>query len=593
MQIHISKFANNRTSPKHWPSGIGGWLSRSSLRTATDGFGAGALRPGVLLAIAALLGMHWCAAAAAAQDASFCNLGHSPNAITVITETGTHDLVSDDAEHWRGGGVTVTASARRDGSAIELSAPGLAVKRLELHWKAQLAPDWKYMGDAWERGYGDLEWKPLDPERIMPWYFLASNGRLTHGYGVKTGASALCHWTADTGGITLIADVRCGGAGVQLGQRKLPVATVLSRRGTAGESAFAAAQAFCKLMSPKPRLPKRPVYGFNDWYCSYGNDTAEEFLKNAAYVVSLAPKNEPRPFAVVDDGWQVSNERWGINSPGPWNRTNPKFSATLTMPEFVQRVRALGARPGVWVRPLQAYPGHPQSWRLARDRNCLDPSVPEVRAYVRETMGRLQGWGFELIKHDYSTEEIAGRWGFEMKGEMIADGWAFADRGRTTAEVILDLYRDIRQAAGKDTLVLGCNTIGHLAAGLFELQRIGDDTSSKDWSRTRKMGVNSMAFRAPQHGTFFAVDGDCAGQVSADSVPWEKNRQWLDLLARSGTPLFVSFPRDSVRPEQETALRAALAAASRKLPVGEPLDWQAQRTPSHWRLENRETEFSW
>ena len=173
-----------------------------------------------------------------------------------------------------------------------------------------------------------------------------------------------------------------------------------------------------------------------------------------------------------------------------------------------------GRPPGVWVRPLQAYPGQPRSWRLARDRDCLDPSVPEVRAYVRETIRRLQGWGFELIKHDYSTEEIAGRWGFEMKGEMIADGWAFADRSRTTAEVILDLYRDIRQAAGKDTLVLGCNTVGHLAAGLFELQRIGDDTSGKDWSRTRKMGVNSLAFRAPQHGTFFAVDGDCAGQVS-------------------------------------------------------------------------------
>ena len=218
------------------------------------------------------------------------------------------------------------------------------------------------------------------------------------------------------------------------------------------------------------------------------------------------------------------------------------------MPEFAQRVRALGARPGIWVRPLQAYPGQPQSWRLARDRHCLNPSVSEVRAYVCETIRRLQGWGFELIKHDYSTEEIAGRWGFEMKGEMIADGWAFADRSRTTAEVILNLYRDIRQAAGKDTLVLGCNTVGHLAAGLFELQRIGDNTSGKDWSRTRKMGVNSLAFRAPQHGTFFAVDGDCAGQAETNAVLWEKNRQWLELLARSGTPLFVSFPaRDGSR----------------------------------------------
>ncbi|HWH71329.1 MAG TPA: hypothetical protein VNT26_18235 [Candidatus Sulfotelmatobacter sp.] len=544
-------------------------------------------RPGLLwAALGCLLTM------SAAAD-TFCNLQRVPDAIVAITETSIVDLKLGTRGQWQGGGLTVATRAGRNGLDVELAAPGVAVKHLQLHWKADPAPDWKYLGDAWERAYGDLEWKPLDSKRILPWYFLASNGQFTHGYGVKTGAGALCHWKAESTGITLYADVRCGGAGVQLGQRQLAVCTVMARQGRAGESAFAAAQAFCKQMCPKPRLPKEPVYGFNDWYCSYGHDTAEEFFKNTAYVVSLAPKGAPRPFAVVDDGWQVKGEKCGPGSPGPWNRTEPKFSPTLSMPEFVQRVRALGARPGVWVRPIQAFPGQPDKWRLARDRNCLDPSVPEVRAYVRETIERLRGWGFELIKHDFSTEEIAGRWGFDMKHEMIADGWAFADRSRTSAEIILGLYQDIREAAGSDTLIIGCNTIGHLAAGVFELQRIGDDTSGTEWDRTRKMGVNSLAFRAPQHGTFFAVDGDCAGQVKTDSVPWEKNRQWLDLLARSGTPLFVSFPRDSVRPEQETALRAALAAASRRLPLGEPLDWLERRTPAHWRLEGKDVTFSW
>jgi alpha-galactosidase len=532
--------------------------------------------------------------AASAQEASFYNLVRSPDTVSVITETGKTELVLTDTEHWNGGGVTLTARARRSGLELVLQAPGVAVKHLQVYWKADLPASWKYLGDAWERAYGDLEWKPLDPKRVMPWYFLASNGQLTHGYGVGTGASALCHWTAEAGGITLHADVRCGGSGVQLGQRKLEVCTVLCRRGRPGETPFAATQAFCRQMCPKPRLPKQPVYGFNDWYCAYGHDTAEEFLKNTAYVVSLAPQGRNRPFAVVDDGWQVKEDLCGTNGPGPWNRTNPKFSPTLTMPEFVKRVREAGARPGVWVRPLQASPDQPQSWRLARDRrHVLDPSVPEVRAYVRQTIERLRGWGFELIKHDFTTDEIAGRWGFEMKGEMIADGWAFADHSRTTAEIIRQLYRDIRDAAGKNVVIIGCNTIGHLSTGIFELQRIGDDTSGQEWARTRKMGVNCLAFRAPQQGTFFAVDGDCAGQVKTDSVPWEKNRQWLDLLARSGTPLFVSFPRDSVKPEQESAIRAALAAASRPQPLGEPLDWLETRTPAHWRLTGEEVRFSW
>jgi alpha-galactosidase len=535
----------------------------------------------------------FCAAAAPAQDDHFCELRRLPDTLSTITEAGAFDLVSNNKGQWRGGGVVVTTDLRRDGLRVELAAPAVGVKHLLLGWKAALPPDWKYLGDAWERAYGDLEWKPLEAQRVMPWYFLASNGNLTHGYGVKTGPAALCHWTTDPAGITLHADVRCGGLGVQLGQRKLAVCTVLCRRGLPGEPPFVATQAFCRQMCPKPRLPSQPVYGFNDWYCSYGRDTAEEFFKNTAYVVSLAPKGGNRPFAVVDDGWQVKEDKGGTNGPGPWNRTNPKFSPTLTMPEFVKQVRALGARPGVWVRPLQASPDQPQRWRLARDRHVLDPSLPEVRSYVRQTVQRMRGWGFELIKHDYTTDEIAGRWGFQMKGEMIADGWAFVDRSRTTAEVIRTLYLDIRQAAGKEILILGCNTIGHLAAGIFELQRIGDDTSGQEWARTRKMGVNSLAFRAPQHGTFFAVDGDCAGQVRTDSVPWEKNRQWLDLLARSSTPLFVSFPRDSVRPKQEQALRAALSAASRHQLLCEPLDWQEQRTPAHWRLDGKDVTFSW
>ncbi len=107
-----------------------------------------------------------------------------------------------------------------------------------------------------------------------------------------------------------------------------------------------------------------------------------------------------------------------------------------------------------------------------------------------------------MIKHDFSTSDLCGRWGFEMGDAMTADGWAFADRSRTTAEIIIDHYRSIREAAGDDVVVLGCNTIGHLSAGIFEISRVGDDTSGQEWARTRKMGVNTLAFRLPQHGAF-------------------------------------------------------------------------------------------
>ena len=86
--------------------------------------------------------------------------------------------------------------------------------------------------------------------------------------------------------------------------------------------------------------------------------------------------------------------------------------------------------------------------------------------------------------------------------------------------------------------------MSHLSAGIFELNRIGDDTSGKEWARTRKMGVNTMGFRMVQHKTFYEADGDCVGLTT--DVPWEKNKQWMQLLAKSSAPLFISAQPDAV-----------------------------------------------
>ena len=98
----------------------------------------------------------------------------------------------------------------------------------------------------------------------------------------------MCCWKTSAGSLALVADVRCGGVGVELGNRQLDVCTVVSREGKNGESAFAAARAFCRQMCPKPRLPKEPIYGFNDWNCSYGKETADNFIKDAG-MTALKP----------------------------------------------------------------------------------------------------------------------------------------------------------------------------------------------------------------------------------------------------------------------------------------------------------------
>ena len=177
-----------------------------------------------------------------------------------------------------------------------------------------------------------------------------------------------------------------------------------------------------------------------------------------------------------------------------------------------------------------------------------------------------------------------------MGAEITDADWHFADDTKTNAEIVGDLYRSIREAAG-DALALGCNTVGHLAAGLFELQRTGDDTSGRDWNRTRKMGVNTLAFRACQNNNFFAIDADCVGLTR--QVPWQLNRQWLELLAFSGTPLFVSAAPDALGPEQHAALRQAFSIAAIKRTTAEPLDWLRNTEPVRWHNQGETKKFDW
>jgi alpha-galactosidase len=58
-----------------------------------------------------------------------------------------------------------------------------------------------------------------------------------------------------------------------------------------------------------------------------------------------------------------------------------------------------------------------------------------------------------------------------MGPQPTLPGWSLHDRSRTNAEVIAELYALLREAAGERTLLDGCNTVGHLGQGIFDLQR--------------------------------------------------------------------------------------------------------------------------
>jgi alpha-galactosidase len=345
------------------------------------------------------------------------------------------------------------------------------------------------------------------------------------------------------------------------------------------------------MMCKKPLLPANPVYGSNNWYYAYGNDTsAERSLHDAQLLAELVPANiSNRPFCVIDMGWHAA--RHGAS---PARQTS---SAYPDMAALAQKMRSLGVRPGIWTRPTLTIEAKAQPWRLPPagerpqgDLIVMDPTIPEALGYMAENVRLIHNWGYQLIKHDFSTFDLLGRWGFQMGDGLTDEGWHFHDQSVTTAEIIRNLYKTIREAAGDSTLI-GCNTVGHLAAGLVEVQRIGDDTSGREWSRTRKMGVNTLGFRLSQHNTFFAADADCVPLTN--EIPWDLTRQWLDLVARSGTALFVSVDPDALQPNHKQSLSAALQVASHQRIPGAPADWLETTTPQKWRLDKKPTSYDW
>ena len=426
---------------------------------------------------------------------------------------------------------------------------------------------------------------------------MASDGRRADGYGVKVQPNSLPCWTAAPDSLSLLLDVRAGSRPVRLGGRTLRAVELVSRRGLPGERPFAAAREFCRTMCPCPRLAKTPVYGYNDWYCAYGDNTATNFLADAAYISECAKGLANRPYVVMDDGWQMRSPAFLKRTTGkfssgygPWDRSSDSFG--MAMPEFASRVAALGAKPGLWYRPFYAWPELPAEMKLKGDERYVDPTVPAVKEQILSDMRRFREWGFKLVKIDYLTFDVNQRWDND-KETLIRGERVWRDDSRTTAEVLLDLFRAMREGAGDDVVIIGCNALNHFAAGLFELQRSGNDTSGRDWNWTRGNGVNCLAFRSVQDRAFFAVDADCAGLASEGAVSWARNRQWIDLLGRSGTPVFVSWHRRLATPEVRAAIAAAFRRASEPRPVGEPLDWFETLQPVRWRFGGILREYDW
>lgn len=504
---------------------------------------------------------------------------------TVTTKWENDDYNLDD--------INVKLNQDNEHLAIFLTAQTSKVKWIKLRWNnLSWDKNVRFLGDAWERGYGDMEWKGMNPNRFMPWYFCAKSEAKSVCYGVKVRPSAMCFWQVDSLGMTLFLDVRCGGSGVNLKGRVIKLADVIACE-MRDCTSFEAMQEFCGQMCEDPILPKYPVYGSNNWYYAYGKSSESEILADCDYILNLTKDIENKPYMVIDDCWQ-EHHRLNEYNGGPWTKGNEKFP---DMKALAEKLVQKGVRPGIWVRLLLNEDENIKNeWRLSHN-NCIDPTNPEALNYIKEDIKRICNWGYTLIKHDFSTFDLFGKWGFQMSPLVTDDGWHFYDDSLTSAEVVKLLYKAILdasvEASNGEALILGCNTIGHLGAGYMHINRTGDDTSGVIWERTRFMGVNTLAFRLPQHGKFYEIDADCVGIDGG--ISWSMNKQWADVLAQSGTPLFISVRPNILDETEKQELHEILKVASKQEHHVIPVDWEETTCPEHWQDKDHDIDckYQW
>ena len=462
---------------------------------------------------------------------------------------------------------------------------GDAVRSVRLRFDGDLSGVVAVLGDAVERcGPGDAVWHAMNPHQRLPWYFFTNDGECLHSYGVKTGGNSIAFWYTDPFGITLLLDTGNGAGGTVA--EELLCGEVICQRGNAGVDPYLTARAFCGRMCDAPKLPDLPVYGFNNWYWAYGDTDERTVLREAGYLGALTADLPVWPFMMIDDGWQVSHVR-GYYNGGPWSRSNEQF---VSMQRTAEQIHATGCRAGIWMRPLltishvpseAVYDSHAQKTGIV-----LDPSHPFSKEKIAEDIRRIRGWGYELIKHDFTCYDLFGE---ELCGEMPEH---FYDRTKTNAQILRELYALIQEAAGEDALILGCNTVGHLVAGIHPLQRIGNDTSGRSFEWTRRYGIHSM-MRMTQNKAFYIADPDCAaftGQVSE-----KLNFEFLNAAAMTGAAVFASVTPGILQMAGEQRLHDIFQTACSVGPDEGAVitDWLYTAVPSGFSFRGKEYRYNW
>ncbi|MDR1141671.1 MAG: alpha-galactosidase [Planctomycetaceae bacterium] len=367
---------------------------------------------------------------------------------------------------------------------------------------------------------------------------------------------------------------------------------------------------------------KEPLSGYCTWYADqFGGACNETELVRLTQTAAekLAPYGFN--FVQIDDGWQT-----GITKNGPkknFTQHNSEGAYRNGMKKTAQMIRSNNFHAGIWFMPF-AGSSEDSYWnkdwfvksgvtdvldeqgkskrRYTQTVNklgepyesfwggtSLDLTNPEVQKYLHDEVQRIAGeWEFNYFKLDglwtgTATEQLY------VNNEYCPDDLGepvFHDPNLTPIAAYRKGFEIIRQAAGDDVFILGCNisqnmrTLG-ASFGCVDAMRIGPDNGAK-WN-SLKAGPWHGSNRYFLNGRVWWNDPDPV--YVRDSMPLEHARLIASWVAVSGQLFAFSDWLPSLSEERVEILRRTIRHHG--LRSAKPVDLFDKELPNIWHLTTR------
>jgi len=259
-------------------------------------------------------------------------------------------------------------------------------------------------------------------------------------------------------------------------------------------------------------LPPQPD-GYCTWYSNpHGGASDAEHLAELADFAARELKPYGFSFLQIDDKWQDGRRR---NGPAKvFCRHNPEGPYPDGMKPTADHVRSLGLTAGIWFMPFAGDWRDPffadkQDWFVHTadgepyvsrwGGTSMDMTHPKARAYLAEVVRRIsKEWGYKYFKMDGLYTGVAVKQLYVHNPYKPDDlGEAVFHRPEVTpVEAYRSGLRLVREAAGEDVFILGCNVSQNMRTmgasfGLVDAMRIGPDNGP---------GLKGLR-RGPWHGS--------------------------------------------------------------------------------------------